>query len=89
VRGEPLADDVDEVILACLKKSQVERPSSARELLARIAACGDYGSWTEEEARSWWEEHRDAVTKAKYRTSSTLGTRTVAVALRERARGAA
>ncbi len=88
-RGESIAEDVETLILECLAKSPADRPGSARELLARIVACREFGDWSEDAARTWWQEHSVELSQAKADTSSTLGTRTLAIALGEGARGAA
>ena len=57
VRTElPIPADLAAVILACLAKDPRERPQTATELDARLAACsGDV--WVEEQAREWWTLH--------------------------------
>jgi len=49
--------ELDAVILACLAKRPDERPSSAQELSARLAACPVRRPWTEARAAEWWDRH--------------------------------
>ncbi len=49
--------DLEEVILACLKKEPADRPPDARELDALLARCETAPGWTNEKARRWWELH--------------------------------
>jgi hypothetical protein len=49
--------ELDTVILACLRKSPVDRPQTADELDAALAAVPLENPWTPERARRWWESH--------------------------------
>ena len=55
--GRAVPADLEAVILSCLTKYPSQRPTDARRLDAMLAACVDAGTWTTEEARTWWEEH--------------------------------
>jgi eukaryotic-like serine/threonine-protein kinase len=52
--GKPIPLDVETILLDCLAKTPAERPRDAAALLERLRACGDAGSWREEDARAWW-----------------------------------
>jgi hypothetical protein len=49
--------ELDSAILACLAKHPDDRPHSALELSARLAAAAGGEAWTEERARRWWDRH--------------------------------
>jgi serine/threonine-protein kinase len=57
VAAQPIPEELDEIVLACLAKLPAERPQSADELLARLERCPVASPWTQERARRWWEEH--------------------------------
>ena len=60
--AQPLALDLEQIVLACLAKSPSQRPQDAEELARRLQACADAAQWTEEQARDWWQ--RRIVSKA-------------------------
>jgi serine/threonine-protein kinase len=82
----PLPADLEAVILRCLAKEPSDRPATARELRAALAACGDAGSWSEDHARAWWSEHGaalQAASVARVRKVSEVAA-TIAVDLTQR-----
>jgi len=79
-KGVPVPDDVETLILACLAKSPEDRPQSARTLRTQLMQCADFGTWTEAEARAWWDTHAAAVEERKATASSTPGALTIQVA---------
>jgi serine/threonine-protein kinase len=57
----PLPGDLEAVLLRCLAKDPADRPASADELDAALAACADAGAWTAAAARAWWSAHPKAL----------------------------
>jgi DNA-binding response OmpR family regulator len=55
-RGEPIAKDVEQLILKCLKKEPANRPQTAQELLDDLSKCQAAGAWTQDTAAQWWLE---------------------------------
>lgn len=51
-------EELEQIILSCLKKKQDDRPQSADDLAQRLRACCVDGEWSNAKARSWWESHR-------------------------------
>jgi serine/threonine-protein kinase len=66
--GQPIAADLERVVLACLAKNRDERPASAGQLRAELLACEDAKHYDVEAARSWWSERG-----AKLRTQGRVG----------------
>ena len=51
-----IPEELDAVVLSCLAKDPAERPQTAEELDARLAAC-PVTTWTKEMAEEWWKLH--------------------------------
>jgi serine/threonine-protein kinase len=54
---QPIPGDLEALVHACLSKAPSDRPASAQELAERLRGCGDASSWTERQARLWWQQH--------------------------------
>jgi serine/threonine-protein kinase len=46
--------DLEKVVLDCLRKNPVDRPSSAEELANRLSDCGVV-AWTKQDSERWWQ----------------------------------
>ena len=53
--GHELPDDLQNVLMSCLRKDPEERPTSADELADALLQCQDAGNWTIADACQWWE----------------------------------
>lgn len=51
---------LEHIILACLAKSQDDRPPSADALAEALAAIATGESWTTSRAHEWWDRHHPA-----------------------------
>jgi serine/threonine-protein kinase len=63
--------ELEDLILRCLAKNPEQRPQTALALLQQLLACGT-PAWTDEQARAWWAQRREAgLTKAAQPLSRT------------------
>ena len=58
-----IAEDLEEIIMACLEKDPKLRPQNIEELEKRLSNCQDYNLWTEVDAYNWWGINRDFFSK--------------------------
>lgn len=75
--GRPVSRDLEEALLACLAKSPADRPADATAFAASLAACARTDTWTNEDARTWWEARSRkretiAATLPEFQTAATL-----------------
>jgi len=59
--GRSLPQDLETLILECLRKPPEDRPASAVALRERVEACAAFGGWTRASATAWWERHGASV----------------------------
>jgi serine/threonine-protein kinase len=50
-----IPEDLELVIMRCLQKTADDRYQSAADLTAALENCDDFGRWTRDDARSWWQ----------------------------------
>jgi hypothetical protein len=81
--GRALPEDLEALILRCLEKAPSQRPADARTFQAALRACKDARSWSEDDARQWFDRHGVALSanQARMRVS---GAPTIAVDLARR-----
>jgi serine/threonine-protein kinase len=70
--GAPVPEDLEAIVLSLLAKDPADRPASAAELERQLAACGDAGAWTLEQARSWWKTRAPEVAKSSSEIASSV-----------------
>lgn len=58
-RGRRISADLEGLVMSMLEKEPDNRPESTLVVVERLKLCRDYGAWTQEDARSWWEMHAD------------------------------
>lgn len=83
--GKPIPEDLEALVMDCLRKDPDERPGSAQAFEAALAECTDAAVWTQEEAARWWPLRKNPVPPKKDPGSvSTASPATVAIDLRTR-----
>jgi hypothetical protein len=50
----PVPACLDRAIMMCLAKEPAERPAGAEAFARMLESCDVIGSWTPEDAESWW-----------------------------------
>jgi eukaryotic-like serine/threonine-protein kinase len=58
--AHPIAADLEDLILRCLKKKVDERPASARAMERELKQCAKTSPWTTDQATEWWRQFREA-----------------------------
>lgn len=54
-----IPQQLESIVLRCLAKKPEDRPQSAQELFRMLEECG-VPSWTQEDARKWWQTYLPA-----------------------------
>jgi serine/threonine-protein kinase len=49
--------DLERLIVRCTEQDPCERPENMEELASELRHCADYGRWTSQDARDYWESH--------------------------------
>ena len=71
VLGQAVPEKLERLVLDCLAKTAAERPASAAALERALAAVAETEPWTQDAARAWWQEHREALERRKASRAST------------------
>jgi serine/threonine-protein kinase len=53
----PIPQEIDDLVLACLRKDPNERPQNAEILLEMACGCKTGDCWNSELAKTWWDKH--------------------------------
>jgi serine/threonine-protein kinase len=48
--------DLERLIMRCTEADPAERPESMKALARELTACRDYGQWTEQSSRAYWDD---------------------------------
>lgn len=55
--GRPISSELENAVLACLEKSRIKRPQTARDLAQMLLRAPTAGQWTTADAEAWWIHH--------------------------------
>lgn len=55
--SNPVSDQLEYAIMACLEKSRAKRPQTARDLAQLLQKCPEAHTWTTEDGEAWWSRH--------------------------------
>jgi hypothetical protein len=58
---QPVSAEIEETLLACLRKDLEQRPQSVAELRTRLVANPRLADWRPEARAGWWSTHRSRV----------------------------
>jgi serine/threonine-protein kinase len=64
--------DLQAVIMKCLEKRRIDRPTNANELLRSLEQCRCAGSWSQEQAAAWWRQYGPTPTESATSSSATV-----------------
>lgn len=81
--AQPLAADLERLVLQCLAKEPAARPQSAASLRAALLACADAPLYDRAAAFSWWRDH-EANPRPRARSVTPGSAATMAIDLRGR-----
>jgi serine/threonine-protein kinase len=70
-RQQGIPEALDAIILACLAKNPADRPKDAPTLASLLEAAG-IGTWTNDDAHSWWEKHGAKLAHSRPGAMATL-----------------
>ena len=74
--GKALPDDLQNLLMSCLRKEPEERPHTMEELESSLRQCDHAGEWTAADALRWWEmDFQGRMHKNGDKSSDTLTNR--------------
>ncbi len=62
--GRPLPDDLQNLLMSCLRKDPQDRPMSIDDLQDALRHCADAAAWSTADAVEWWESEFKGVAAA-------------------------
>ena len=77
--GRELPFELEALVMECLAKKPDDRPQSAGEIRARLAASLEIPRWRQADAEAWWQQHGEALRPEPADTTHSDVTRTLAV----------
>jgi len=77
--GRELPFELEALVMECLAKNPDDRPRSAGEIRARLAASLEIPRWRQADAEAWWQTHGEALRPEAVDATNSDVTRTLAV----------
>jgi serine/threonine-protein kinase len=85
--GRPICPQLEALIMRCLKRDPKDRPQSAHELIALLAASPCIVDWNVEQRAAWWVAHREGIDRARAAELEPIDTaKAVNIEIEDRAR---
>jgi eukaryotic-like serine/threonine-protein kinase len=63
--GRTICSHLEAAIMRCLERDPKDRPQSAHELIALLAASPRIADWNVEQRAAWWVAHREAINRTR------------------------
>jgi eukaryotic-like serine/threonine-protein kinase len=63
--GRAICPHLEALIMSCLERDPEQRPQSARQLIALLAASPRIADWPVGQRAAWWMSHREAISAAR------------------------
>lgn len=73
-RGQPVDPQLEEIIMQCLRKDPLERPSNGRQLADMLEGCSVRSGWTAKDAKAWWEAYGERIAAAHATQAESVDT---------------
>ncbi|MEO0812139.1 MAG: hypothetical protein AAFY60_04690, partial [Myxococcota bacterium] len=61
VTDREISPALEQLVLRCLAKQQIDRPANGRELLHTLERMEISGSWRDRDAAEWWDEYGEVL----------------------------
>lgn len=55
--GQPVSPELEQLLMRCLAKSAADRPATAQDIITALDRLPKSGSWTDTDARDWWQRY--------------------------------
>ena len=55
--GSPVSAPLESLILRCLAKDPADRPQDMSTMVSALRECPQFGAWTAERQRTWWQRY--------------------------------
>jgi hypothetical protein len=84
----PIPEDLEAIVMNCLRKHPENRPANAVELEKQLAGCEAADHWSETDAREWFQAHSHELEALMQARGEGAEPRRLSIDLRDRVLGA-